>query len=104
MMKSLSPIKNLIKTNPLSITIDNFQAKINYKVTTVILLVASVLVTTEEYIGEHIKCLSDKGVENKVLNTFCYFTTTFSVVSHFYSLIITKYFRSRVFHDGTNQI
>lgn len=103
-VKSLSSFKSLIKTKPLNITIDNFQDKMNYKVTTVILLMASILVTTEEFIGEHIKCLSDKGVENRVLNTFCFFTTTFTVVSHDLQFYLLLNAFNQFIRDGVNLI
>lgn len=38
-----------------------------------------------QYIGEHIRCLTGGAptIPEHVMNTFCYFTTTFTVVRHF---------------------
>lgn len=34
-----------------------------------------------QYIGEHIRCITGGGIPDHVVNTFCFFTTTFTVVS-----------------------
>lgn len=34
-----------------------------------------------QYIGDHIKCISDGAIPAHVINSFCFFTPTFTVVS-----------------------
>lgn len=34
-----------------------------------------------QYIGEHIRCITGGGIPDHVVNTYCFFTTTFTVVS-----------------------
>lgn len=34
-----------------------------------------------EFIGEHIRCITDGSIPGKVIDTFCFFTPTFTVVS-----------------------
>lgn len=34
-----------------------------------------------QYIGDHIKCITDKAIPEHVINSFCFFTPTFTVVS-----------------------
>lgn len=43
--------------------------------------------TLRQYIGEHIRCITGGSVPEHVINTFCFFTTTFTVVN----LIILVY-------------
>lgn len=33
-----------------------------------------------QYVGEHIKCQTDKSIPDHVIDSFCFFTTTFTVV------------------------
>lgn len=61
-------------------SIDNFIFKLHYRMSFYIFLVSTILVTSRQFIGEHIKCLSDGGVPTHVIETFCFFTTTFTVV------------------------
>lgn len=35
-----------------------------------------------QYIGEHIRCITGGSIPEHVINTFCFFTTTFTVVTH----------------------
>lgn len=39
------------------------------------------LVSSRQYIGEHIRCISDT-IATHVVNTFCFFTTTFTIPRH----------------------
>jgi hypothetical protein len=63
--------------------IDNWVFKLHYRATTIIYLIATILVTSREYMGEHIQCITDikENGFQKVVDTFCFFTSTFSVVS-----------------------
>lgn len=79
MLKTFEAIKPLI--HPTKATIDNFLFKLHYRYTFIILLVATVLVTSRQYIGEHIKCISDT-IPPHVVNSFCFIQTTFTVVRH----------------------
>nr|XP_015839592.1 PREDICTED: LOW QUALITY PROTEIN: innexin inx7 [Tribolium castaneum] len=83
MLKTFEAIKKNFKIKPQAYHIDNWIFRMHYRVTTLIFLVATLLVTSRQYIGEHIKCISDKGVPEQVMNTFCFFTTTFTVISHY---------------------
>lgn len=40
-----------------------------------------VFVHFRQYIGDHIKCITDKSIPAHVINSFCFFTPTFTVVS-----------------------
>jgi hypothetical protein len=63
--------------------IDNWVFKLHYRATTIIYLIATILVTSREYMGEHIQCITDikENGFQKVVDTFCFFTSTFSVVN-----------------------
>ncbi|XP_034244603.1 innexin inx7 [Thrips palmi] len=59
-------------------SIDNVIFRLHYRLTFWALLTATILVSSRQYIGEHIRCISDT-VPNNVINTFCFFTTTFTI-------------------------
>lgn len=74
----LSTVKKHISLR--EVTIDNVGFRLHYRYTTAILLVSTILVCSRQYIGEHIACVSEeKSVPVKVMNTFCFFTATFTV-------------------------
>jgi len=92
MLKVFEELNKNFKLKPHGYSIDNLVFKLHYRVTTLMLLVATVLVTSRQYIGEHIRCIGDKGVPEHVMNTFCFFTATFTVVKHLNaSLLDSKY-------------
>ncbi|KAJ8979045.1 hypothetical protein NQ317_010296, partial [Molorchus minor] len=62
----LSQIKQNVKLTPKLYTIDNWVFKLHYKATVVLFLVGTLLVTSRQYIGEHIRCISDGGVPDHV--------------------------------------
>lgn len=72
--------------------IDNFAFQLHYKFTVLTFLVGVVLVSAQQYIGEHIKCISDKGVEQKVAETFCFFTSTFTVDKHMNETLLNMHY------------
>ncbi|XP_076181367.1 innexin 7 [Ptiloglossa arizonensis] len=64
------------------VLIDSIVFKLHYRATFLILLICSLLVTSRQYIGEHIRCIAGKAVAENVINTFCFFTSTYTVVKH----------------------
>ncbi|GFG30827.1 hypothetical protein Cfor_10672 [Coptotermes formosanus] len=62
--------------------IDNFVSKLYYRASFGILLVATILVCSRQYVGEHIRCIADRGLPINAINTYCFFATTFTVVKH----------------------
>ncbi|XP_055841959.1 innexin inx7 [Episyrphus balteatus] len=80
MLKTFESLKPFL--HPTKVYTDNFLFKLHYRFTFIILLIATVLVTSRQYIGEHIKCISG-SIPEHIINTFCFFTTTFTVVRHF---------------------
>lgn len=61
--------------------IENIVFKMHYKATVTLLLAFVILVCAREYFGEHIKCISDQGVPDHVIQTYCFFMATFTIVS-----------------------
>lgn len=61
-------------------SVDNWIFKLHYRVTATILMVATILVCSRQYIGEHIHCIADGGVPGHVINTYCFFTSTFTLI------------------------
>ncbi|CAL4075286.1 unnamed protein product, partial [Meganyctiphanes norvegica] len=61
--------------------VDNAVFHLHYRVTFLIFLISSMLVTAKEFLGTPIQCLAGKGVSAKVLNTYCWIMSTFSLPS-----------------------
>ncbi|EEZ97262.1 innexin inx7 [Tribolium castaneum] len=78
-------IKDKFKPKLNAVAIDNWAFKLHYRVTTLLFFIATILVTFREYIGEHIKCINDmpKAGFDRVIETFCFFSTTFTVIDDF---------------------
>lgn len=90
MLKTFEEIKKTIKFRPTEVVIDSPLYRLHYRATFLILLITCVLVTSQQYIGEHIHCINDKGVPQNVMNTFCFFTTTFTVPKHYNLTMMEK--------------
>lgn len=71
-------VKGLIKLD--SVCIDNNVFRLHYKATFVILVVASLLVTSKQYIGDPIDCIVEE-IPNNVMDTYCWIHSTFSIPS-----------------------
>lgn len=70
------------KVNQNVVATDNLVFRLHYRITFLLLLVASILVSSRQFIGEHIRCIADNGVSSNVIETFCFFTSTYTVVKH----------------------
>jgi len=70
-------------------TIDNIAFRLHYKLTAPLLVLMSILITSNQLIGQPIDCLLDPGMDkfNAVINQYCWIHTTFSVDKHFKSRI-----------------
>ncbi|XP_050357551.1 innexin inx7 [Nymphalis io] len=80
---SLSTLTPRMRFNFSKPKIENLVFKLHYKLTVTILLAFVILVCGREYFGEHIKCISDQGVPNHVIQTYCFFMATFTIVRHY---------------------
>lgn len=78
-MDLFSGLKSFFKTN--ASVIDNSIFRLHYKVTGVILIAFSILVTGRQYIGDPIDCTTkkDDGISEAMMDTFCWVHTTFSL-------------------------
>jgi len=71
-------VKTLVKLE--TICIDNNVFRLHYKATFIILVVASLLVTSRQYIGDPIDCIVEE-IPNNVMDTYCWIHSTFSIPS-----------------------
>uniref|UniRef100_A0A182QUM8 Innexin n=1 Tax=Anopheles farauti TaxID=69004 RepID=A0A182QUM8_9DIPT len=91
MLNTFSVLSPHLKFKYKFVTIDNLAFKFHYRATFIILLVCTLLVTSRQYIGEHIRCITGGSIPEHVINTFCFFTTTFTVIRHYNETLL---------HDG----
>ncbi|KAK3925482.1 Innexin inx7 [Frankliniella fusca] len=61
-----------------STSIDNVFFRLHYRLTFWLLLTATILVSSRQYIGEHIRCIAGT-IAGHVVETYCFFTTTFTI-------------------------
>jgi len=69
-------VKGLVKLD--TICIDNNIFRLHYKGTFIILVTASLLVTSRQYIGDPIDCIVEE-IPNGVMDTYCWIHSTFSI-------------------------
>ncbi|XP_023324987.1 innexin inx2 [Eurytemora carolleeae] len=65
-----------------TVCIDNHVFKLHYKATVIILVIASLLVTGNQYIGDPIDCMCD-GIPGGIIDTYCWIHSTFSIPERF---------------------
>ncbi|KAL4718314.1 hypothetical protein ACJJTC_018084, partial [Scirpophaga incertulas] len=80
LLNTLSPRLKLNYNKP---KIENIAFRLHYQMTVTILLAFVVLVCAREYIGDHIRCISDQGIPPNVIQTYCFFMATFTIVRHY---------------------
>ncbi|XP_045467105.1 innexin inx7-like [Harmonia axyridis] len=73
-----------LRTSPAHnhIDIDNLIFKLHYRHTAILLFLCSLLVTSRQYIGEHIKCIVGGKLNPRVVSSYCFFTSTFTQVQY----------------------
>ncbi|KDR11526.1 innexin inx7-like [Zootermopsis nevadensis] len=82
MLKTFQCVVENVHYKSKEAVIDNFVSKLYYRASFAILLTSTILVCSRQYVGEHIRCVADHRLPIHVINTYCFFTTTFTVVKH----------------------
>ncbi|ODN00005.1 Innexin shaking-B [Orchesella cincta] len=78
-------LKNLVKVS--HVRIDSSIFRLHYSLTVMILLAFSLIVTTRQYVGNPIDCIHTKDIPEDVLNTYCWITHTYLVISSFHKQV-----------------
>ncbi|KAI8429422.1 hypothetical protein MSG28_000063 [Choristoneura fumiferana] len=97
-ISTLAPRFKFNKSKP---TIENVVFKLHYKATVTILVAFVILVCAREFFGDHIKCISDQGVPDNVIQTYCFFMATFTIVRHYNESLLQSGFLP---HPGVGPI
>lgn len=80
MLGTSGKLKAAIKLKTTSVNITPPVFKLHYRLTFIILVTSSILVTSRQYRGEHINCIQDAAaIPAKVLNNYCFISATFSL-------------------------
>lgn len=80
MLGTFAKLKAAIKLKTTAVRIATPVFKLHYQLTFIILVASSILVTSRQYIGEHINCIQDSAaVPAKVINNYCFISATFSI-------------------------
>nr|BDT61663.1 MAG: innexin [Marsupenaeus japonicus endogenous nimavirus]BDT62322.1 MAG: innexin [Melicertus latisulcatus majanivirus] len=67
--------------------IENIMSKLHYRVTTTVLFSFCLIVTTNTLVGDPISCIVDRTnpkLSDKVINTYCWIHTTFTIPNRIY--------------------
>lgn len=78
MLKVFGDIGGLVKVD--QVWIDNNVFRLHYKATFIVFVVASLLVTLHQYIGDPIDCIVD-GVPPGIMDIYCWIHSTFTIPS-----------------------
>jgi len=78
MLGVFASIKDFLKFD--TVWIDNNVFRLHYKGTVIVFVLASLLVTSRQYIGDPIDCIVD-GVPGGIMDTYCWIHSTFSIPS-----------------------
>nr|CAD7196344.1 unnamed protein product [Timema douglasi] len=81
-VKTFLSISQNSKISLKAVSIDNAVFKLHYLVSHKLLLICTAFVYGHQYLGGHINCIADKGVSSNVINTFCFSTSTFTLVNN----------------------
>lgn len=73
-------IKVLLKCK--QVNTDNNVFRLHYKFTVILLLLFSFLVTSKQYFGDPIDCVSGSQQDKYVMDTYCWIFSTFTIKSH----------------------
>ncbi|XP_053691470.1 innexin inx7 [Sabethes cyaneus] len=101
MLNTFSVLTPHLKFKNKFVSISNLAFKFHYRATFAILLVCTLLVTSRQYVGEHIRCITGGSIPEHVINTFCFFTTTFTVIKHFNETMLKD---SSIPHPGVGHM
>ncbi|XP_020292151.1 innexin inx2-like isoform X2 [Pseudomyrmex gracilis] len=80
MLDLFAPIKCLLRQEP--VHVDNVVFRLHSRVTVLLLLVCTILVTAKQYIGEPISCMTDSSIDKEPVNAYCWIYSTFTVIRH----------------------
>uniref|UniRef100_A0A6M2DL53 Innexin n=1 Tax=Xenopsylla cheopis TaxID=163159 RepID=A0A6M2DL53_XENCH len=80
MINVFNPVLKHLKLD--NICIDNNVFRLHYKVTVILLIVFSIVVTSKQYIGDPIDCISTAGIKRETFNTYCWIFSTYTVIDH----------------------
>lgn len=72
--------KPIIKKKKISA--DNTVFQLHYKLTTIILLCSSLLVSSKQFFGEPIKCLLNNSKVSELHDTYCWIHGTYTFRNH----------------------
>lgn len=81
MIDLFMPFRSLLKIQ--NVCTDNNVFRMHYKLTVIILLVFTLLVSTKQFFGEPIHCMSesDKDHDKEAMNSFCWIYGTYTLKS-----------------------
>lgn len=81
MIDLFMPFRSFLKFE--NVCTDNNIFRMHYKLTVIILLVFTLLVTSKQFFGEPIHCMSgnDKGNDKDAVNSYCWIYGTYTLKS-----------------------
>ncbi|CAM1299206.1 Inx2 (predicted) [Pycnogonum litorale] len=96
MFEALDSLRHIVKTSRLSI--DNFVFRLHYKATVLILLTCCLLVGSRQYFGDPIECAQSDDIPHKLIDSYCWIHSTFTLPRALNKIIGTE-----VAHPGVDK-
>lgn len=88
-MELFKKVQSLLAYNADRVHIDGLSSKLHYRLTATLLFICAVLVTSHQFIGDPIDCISRSSVPLDRLDRFCWVQKTFSANEHWYGEVGT---------------
>jgi hypothetical protein len=106
MLGVLKELKSRVRVSRRSqdhVTVDTVVSALHHRVTSGILLVCCALVSSRQYFGDPILCMrdglgDDTAIPTKVLNTYCFVSSSYTVVGSAGMVAPLRPFRTYKFH------
>lgn len=95
---AMTPVRLKFIARIRNVSNDDIVFMMHYRVTTIILLVFSVLVTCSQFFGDPIDCIKGGDVPDQIVNTFCWVEGTFTIPRG-----LTKAIGTEVAHPGVTK-
>jgi len=87
-MEIFAPVKDFFKPDP--INVDHYIFRLHCKATFILLVAFSLMVTSKQCFGDPITCIVDEDIPDKVINTYCWIHSTFTVPDRMASEVVGR--------------
>ncbi|XP_022694844.1 innexin inx2-like [Varroa jacobsoni] len=103
-MELLTIAKGLLSFKPDKVLIDNIVFRLHYRFTSLLLLGCSILVTSYQFFGDPIDCITRNSVRPELLDRYCWVQKTFSIPSQWHGQVGSQVVFPGVSHSRNDDV